>query len=217
VTRWIVVASVVVLTVVGAVAIVATRDSPSHSATPDAVALTSSARHQFTDVAELVGASDLIVVGRVMADEDGRTFGNPGAEDSDAPSSIRSHVLTLQVDRVLAGAEPTSDPNAPQTDVPKTNMVVLVEEEYALGDGTAVRVDGMRRGRVGDRGVWFLAASTDPDFPAYAIVNAQGRYLFARGEVRGGDRTDTLVRAVERLGPTQLQDAVTAAATSISR
>ena len=209
-TRWVVIASIVALAVVGALTIVATQDSPSHSATPETVALTSSARHRFTDVAELVGASDLIVVGRVMADEDGRTFGNPSArsaDDFDAASSIRSHVLTLHVDRVLAGAEPTGE----------TDVVVLVEEEYALGDGTPVRVDGMRRGRVGDRGVWFLTASTDPDFPAYAIVNAQGRYLFARGEVRGGDRTDTLVRTVERLGPTTLQDAVLAAATSISR
>ena len=206
-TRCIVIASVLLLAVVGAATIVATQDSPSRSATPDAVALTSSARHEFTDVAELVGASDLIVVGRVMADEDGRTFGNPSVEESDAPSSIRSHVLTLRVERVLAGAEPTADANA----------VLLVEEEYALGDGTPVRVDGMRRGRVGDRGVWFLTAGTDPEFPAYALVNAQGRYLFARGDVRGGDRTDTLVRAVERLGPTRLQDAVIAAATSISR
>jgi hypothetical protein len=108
---------------------------------------------------------------------------------------------------VLAGAEPSSDASA----------VVLVEEEYSLADGTPVRVDGMQRGRVGDRGVWFLTASTDPDFPAYALVSAQGRYLFARGALRGGDRTDRLVRAMERMGPTQLQDAVVAVATSISR
>ena len=172
----------------------------------DTVALTSSARHQFTDVGALVGASDLVVVGRVIADEDGRTFGTPSGADSAAPAAIRSHVLTLRVERVLAGAEPSSDPNA----------VVLVEEEYSLGDGTPVRVDGMRRGRVGDRGVWFLTASSDPEFPAYALVGAQGRYLFARGDLRGGDGTDRLVRAVERMGPTQLQ-AVIAAATSISR
>ena len=50
---------------------------------------------------------------------------------------------------------------------------------------------------VGDRGAWFLTASTDPDFPAYALVNAQGRYLFGRDDVRGGDRTD-VARPVRR-------------------
>jgi len=114
-----------VLAVVGGVAVAVTQGSPSHSATPETVALTSSARHRFAGLGELVGA--------------------------------------------------------------------------------------------GDRGVWFLTASTDPDFPAYALVNAQGRYLFARGDVRGGDRTDSLVRSAERMNRTQLQDAVLVAATSISR
>jgi hypothetical protein len=141
----------------------------------------------------------------VIADEDGRTFGNPDA--SGASSAIRSHVLTLRVERVLAGAEPITD----------ANSVVLVEEEYSLADGTLVRVDGMRRGRVGDRGTWFLTASPDPDFPAYALVNAQGRYLFGRGALRGGDPIDTLVRSVERMDPTRFQDAVVATATAISR
>ena len=211
-SRWLVVMSVVVLAVVGGLAVVLTHQTPSHSATPETVALTSSARHQFGDLGDLVGASDLVVVGRVIADEDGRTFGNPDAAGTGAPTAIRSHVLTLRVERVLSGADPSAGPNAPNSDV-----VVLVEEEYALGDGTPVRVDGMRRGRLGDRGVWFLTASTDPDFPAYALVNAQGRYLFGRGAVRGGDHTDALVRSVERMDPAQLQDAVLSAATSISR
>jgi hypothetical protein len=210
VTRWIVVASVLVLAVVGVVAVAVSHGSSSHSATPETVALTSSARHRFSGLGELIGASDLVVVGRVIADEDGRTFGNPDAVRSGAPAAIRSHVLTLRVERVLTGAAATADHAA------DPNAVLLVEEEYALGDGTPVRVDGMRRGRVGDRGVWFLTASTDPDFPAYAVVNAQGRYLFARADVRGGDRSDTLVRSVEHLGPTGLPAAVIETATSIS-
>ena len=108
---------------------------------------------------------------------------------------------------MLVGATRPTDPDA----------VVLVEEEYALVDGTPVRVDGMRRGQVGDRGVWFLAASGDPEFPAYAIVNAQGRFLFGARGVRGGDRSDAFVHEVERLDPMQLRDAIAAAAISISR
>jgi hypothetical protein len=115
--------------------------------------------------------------------------------------------LTLRVEKVLVGASQPEDANA----------VVLVEEEYALADGTPVRVDGMRRGHVGDHGVWFLSASGDPEFPAYALVNAQGRYLFGNQGVRGGDRSDGFVRSVEQLDAMQLQDAIGAAATSISR
>jgi hypothetical protein len=211
VTRWLAVASVAVLAVVGAVVFALTYDSPSHSASPQTVPLVSSARHQFDALGGLVGASDLVVVGRVIADEDGRLFGDPNAGDSHrAPSAIRSHVLTLRVERVLAGADPAVAVDA------DTDTVLLVEEEYALVDGTPVRVDGMRRGRIGDRGVWFLTASGDPEFPAYALVNAQGRYLFRGNGLQGGDRSDAFVRAVERLDRTQLQDAVVAA-TSISR
>jgi hypothetical protein len=159
-----------------------------------------------------VRASHLVVVGRVIADEDGRLFGNPGggadgADTADTTSAIRSHVLTLRVEQVLVGAGASVDRDA----------IVLVEEEYALADGTPVHVDGMRRGRVGDRGVWFLAASGDPEFPAYAIVNAQGRYLFGDRGVQGGDRTDTFVRAMERLEPRALRDAIAVAVASISR
>ena len=212
-TRALIIASVVVLAVVGGVAFALAYDSPSESAMPETVPLVSSARHQFDDRTGPVGASDLVVVGRVIADEDGRLFGNPGgSRASGSTSAIRSHVLTVRVEQVLVGANQPADPDAPDSDV-----VVLVEEEYALADGRPVRVDGMRRGRVGDRGVWFLAASGDPEFPAYVLVNAQGRYLFGARGVRGGDRSDTFVRALERLDTTQLRDAVAAAAASISR
>ena len=46
-------------------------DAPS----TETVALTSHARHQFTELDQLVAASDLIVVGRVVTDEKGRVFG----------------------------------------------------------------------------------------------------------------------------------------------
>jgi hypothetical protein len=207
VTRWLTVASVAVLAVVGGVVFALTYDSASHSAIPRPVPLVSSARHQFDDLGGLIGASDLVVVGRVIADEDGRLFGDPNADASTrGAAGIRSHVLTLRVDRVLAGVDADAD----------ADTVLLIEEEYALVDGTPVRVDGMRRGRIGDRGVWFLNASGDPEFPAYALVNAQGRYLFRGTSLQGGDRSDAFVRTVERLDRTQLQDAVVAA-TSISR
>jgi hypothetical protein len=53
--------------------------------------------------------------------------------------------------------------------------------------------------------------------PAYTLVNAQGRFLFGADGLHGGDRSDALVRSVERLDRTQLQDAILAAASSTSR
>jgi hypothetical protein len=164
---------------------------------PDQVVdVPSDARHRYVNLDELVGASDLVVSGRVVAAEPGRLFGG----DGEAGAAIRSHVLTVRVDSVLAGAG--DGPARPGT-------VVLVEEEAELADGTPVRVDGMRAGRVGDDGIWFLAASGDPEFPGYAVVNSQGRYLFGTdGSLVGGDATDALVRRLELLGRAGLAAAV---------
>jgi hypothetical protein len=154
------------------------------------------ARHRFDDLGDLVDASDLVVSGRVVAAEPGRVFGG----DGDTDAAIRSHVLTLRVDSVLAGARGGA------TD---EGTIVLIEEEAETVDGIPVRVDGMRAGRVGDDGIWFLAASRDPDFPGYAVVNSQGRYLAGTdGGLVGGDAADALVRRLELLGRAGLASAV---------
>jgi hypothetical protein len=155
------------------------------------VDLTSDARHRFATVEQLVGASDLVVEGHVVATETGRVFGEASAAADDESSAIRSRITTLQIDTVLRGTS--------------SQATLLIEEEATLADGTPVRVDGMRPGEVGDRGVWFLVASRDPDFPGYVVANAQGRYLRGpRDTLRGGDRTDPLVRAIEAEGFTAL-------------
>jgi hypothetical protein len=89
--------------------------------------------------------------------------------------------------------------------------MVLVEEEAALTDGSPIVVDGMRAGRVGDRGVWFLVASNDAEFPGYTVVNSQGRYVeTATGRLLGGDPSDPLVRSIERMGRRGLAEAIAA-------
>jgi hypothetical protein len=160
-------------------------DSPepmTSAGTDRVVDIPSDARHRFERVDDLVGASDLVVSGRVVAAEPGRIF---GAGDA----AIRSHVLTVRVDEVLAGSGPA-----------QPGTVVLVEEEAELTDGTPVRIDGMRASAVGDDGIWFLVASGDPDFPGYAVVNAQGRYLGRGDALVGGDADDELVASLELLG-----------------
>ena len=164
----------------------------------DAVAVTSSTRHQFTDLEGLLAASDLVVMGRAIAAEPGRTFGGVDDEGAASADAIRSRVLTVEVRTVLLSRDPGTDPPA--------GAVVLVEEEAALLDGTPIVVDGARRTKVGDAGIWFLAASRDPEFPGFTVVNSQGRYLLNHpesevdGSLRGGDRSDAFVRRLEALG-----------------
>jgi hypothetical protein len=163
--------------------------------------IVSDTRHRFGSLAELVRASDLVVSGRIVAAEAGRVFGGEVAGSS--PAAIRSHVLTVQVDSILAGAHAEGPDDADAGDA------VLVEEEAELTDGTPIAVDGMRAGRVGDDGIWFLVASRDPEFPGYAVVNSQGRYLRdAGGALHGGDTSDGLVQELAHGGPTELADAV---------
>jgi hypothetical protein len=163
--------------------------APDRAAPDRVVDLDSDARHRFADLDELLDASDLVVSGRVVAAEPGRLFG-------DGDATIRSHVLTLRVDSVLAGARGGASGEG---------TVVLVEEEAEAVDGTPVRVDGMRAGRIGDDGIWFLAASGDPDFPGYAVVNSQGRYLVGSdGTLEGGDASDALVQVLGVLDRAEL-------------
>jgi len=198
--RSIVAVSIALVATVAAVAVALTHRSSKPAPTVQAVSLRSSTRHQFADLQALVDASDLVVTGRVVADETGRLFG-----DGASGSAVRSHVLTLELDEVMVGEAAAIPKDAP--------AVVLVEEEHSLADGTPVAIDGMRRTRAGDRGVWFLTASTDPDFPGYALVNTQSRYLLGDdGTVHGGDQTDRLVRRIEGLGSAVLRQAIRDAA-----
>jgi hypothetical protein len=90
----------------------------------------------------------------------------------------------------------------------RASAMVLVEEEASLANGTPLRVDGAPPSRHGDDGVWFLAASGDPDFPGYVVVNSQGRYLATGDRLVGADRSDPLVRSLEALGTDGLTHAV---------
>jgi hypothetical protein len=159
------------------------------------VDIPSNVRHRFANLDDLVGESDLVVSGRVVATEPGRIFGTGEA-------GIRSHVLTVRVDSVLAGSERPAG----------AGTVVLVEEEAELADGTPVRIDGMRASEIGDDGIWFLAASGDPDFPGYAVINSQGRYLVRGDALQGGDADDELVQELEVLDRAELERRVREAA-----
>ena len=83
-----------VVLLAGVVYLVGRDDTPSREprTSPDVVVVTSDSRHRFTELAQLVAASDLVVSGRVVAVEPGRTFGAVDAHGDAAPNAIRSQV-----------------------------------------------------------------------------------------------------------------------------
>ena len=155
------------------------RDETSSNgdrADSDVVEVASDTRHRYAELGELVAATDLVVSGRVVAVEPGRTFGAVDDEGNAGGNAIRSNVVTVEVRDVIAAGSAVAPPAA--------GTVVLVEEEATLLDGTPIAVDGARATKVGDAGIWFLSASTDPEFPGFTVVNSQGRYLLADADGR---------------------------------
>jgi hypothetical protein len=138
----------------------------------------------------LVAASDVVVRGRVVAVERGRTIGT-------STQGIVTRLVRVQVDDLLAG----------DRSVVGADGVVVVEEEGWLPDGRAVRVNGVEPTAIDDAGVWFLVQGRSEEFPYTALVSEQGRFFTdpadpTRFVVSGAD--DALVRSIEALGPDAL-------------
>jgi hypothetical protein len=146
---------------------------------PDPVAI-EAAGPTFGSLAELVGASDLVVVAEVTGIAEGRTITDP----SDPSAGIRTRLVTVDVVRAVVGSAPS---------------VLVIEEEAELLDGTPILVNGVESSRRNDRGVYFLVAGGDPDAPYHALVNEQGRYLIDGSRLRpSGD--DPLSAQLAALG-----------------
>jgi hypothetical protein len=184
---------VAVVVAAGVAASLLVRRDDTAEPAPLAVAATSI--YDFATLDQLVAASDAIVVGTVVAVDEGRLVGDP------ASGAVVSRVASVRVNRALSG---------------ETADVVIVEEEGWLPDGTPLIVNGVTPTGVGDEGVWFLDATGDPELPGFLVINSQGRYLVdpndPRGPLVGGDRDDSLVRDLERLTLAQLVAAIDGAA-----
>jgi hypothetical protein len=110
----------------------------------------------FGDLAELVAAADLVVVGRVRAIGAGRAFTDP----LDPTLGIISELAEIDVEAVLVGTAPST---------------LVIESESTLLDGTPVVVGGVGPPTVAERGVYFLVSGGAADLPYFAIVGPQGR------------------------------------------
>jgi hypothetical protein len=121
------------------------------------------------DLAGLLALSDLVVVGTVEAVERGRAI--DGADGA----GVESALVTIQVESVVRGEDPGS--------------IVVVEEEGWLADGRRIALDGAGPTEPGDRGLWFLADTGDPDSDAWVTVGRVGRWI-ERDGLLGGPQLD---------------------------
>lgn len=157
---------------------------------PAPVAVSSDDVAPFTTVADLVAASDAVVLAEVLETVEGRVLTDPAAPDA----GVRTRLADLRVVEVLAGA-------APQR--------LVLEEVATLLDGTPVRVDGASAVAAGERGVFFLVAGRTESAPHWGVVGAQGRYL-VRGDTLESGASDPLSGAIVEAGGPALVDAVAA-------
>lgn len=144
-------------------------------------------------LAELVGASDLVVRAQVVSTDRGRVFGDPGSD-----AAIESRVVTLTVRRVLRGTGVAPD------------ATVVIEEEGWTADGAPLVVDGAPPSQAGDDAIWFLTKVGAEEEQRYVVVSAEGRYLVDSGRLRGAAGDDPLVAQLVALGPDGLEAAVAA-------
>jgi hypothetical protein len=151
---------VLLLFAVGAFAVWRVSNGPS---LPDPVKIEASGP-VFTTIDELVAASDVIVEGRIVSVDSGRTITDP----ADPATGFTTALFQLNVTASYHGANTGS---------------LIVEQEAALLDGTPIVVNDLRPHRVGDTGFWFLVRGNDDEFPYVALVNEQARLL-----VDGADR-----------------------------
>ena len=181
--RWLLPAAAVVVALIAGVVTVRSsvddgggRDAVATTAVPaDAVEVASDAP-VFATLEELLGASDLVVRGRITDVQRGRWFGEGGDG-----ARIRSRLASLEVDEVLAGT--------PRGETGR----LLLEEEGWTEDGRVLVIDGAVPTQLGDEGIWFLTDTGDATTGAWIVVNAQGRYLDVDGELQGARGDDPLV------------------------
>lgn len=133
------------------------------------VAIDSPATGDPADLADLVAASDLVVVATVDEVARGRPV------DPTGTASEESAFVTLNVEEVLAGDDQDAQ--------------VVVEEEGWMADGRRIAMDGAAPTEVGDRAIWFLVDVGGEGAATWVTVGRVGRWV-ERGGVLSGPLLD---------------------------
>lgn len=136
----------------------------------DPVALTASGP-RFAELSDLVTAGDLVVVGSVVAVDDGRTITDP----ADPQAGVRTQLAEIRVSQVLTGEQVGP---------------LIIEQEAALLDGRPVTVNGVAPLAVGEEGLMVLVRGNSDEFPYTAFVNEQGWIPIEDGVIALSDPAD---------------------------
>jgi len=141
--------------------------------------------HHFTELRDLVKTADAVVVGTITGEERGAITGPKGEQ-------IQDRLLYVAVEERLAGRL-------------SGNSLTLAEQGWLLlpeGERPFV-VHGTQRLSPGDRGVFAVVKNRNG--PYYHIINDQGSFLLTDGKIVRSNRSDDLVRRVERLPEADLK------------
>jgi hypothetical protein len=163
----------------------ASSSMPKRSATGAPVIAHNRWVHHFTELRDLVKTADAVVVGRITGEGRGPITGPKGEQ-------IQDRLLYVAVEERLAGTL-------------SGNSLTLAEQGWLLlpeGERPFV-VQGTQRLSPGDRGLF--AVMKNRNGPYYHIINDQGSFLFTDGRVVRSNRSDDLVRRVERLAEADLK------------
>jgi hypothetical protein len=156
-----------------------------------------SSRWHFDDLRDMVATSNLIVLGTVTAVE------RDGVSDQgDVIKTTR--LLHVTVDKRLFGT--------------LTSDSVVVEDpgwEKAGGREVPWRVRGMIRLEVGDRAILFLHKAATAG--RFGLLSDQAGYRVEGADITDTDRTDPLVRRIEGMSVSELEQLVDEAAAAVRR
>ena len=140
--------------------------------------------------AEMVKASEVIVIGHVTDVASGRIVG-PTTDPDDPEAVLRLQNVTLQVDEVVKGTIPS-------------NQIKLEEEPFDV-----VGFSRYSASAEGDQGFYFLEDVEDLPPPFFRVVNSQGRFLVRDGKVVTSDSEEAGWRRVlSRMSPDELRELI---------
>lgn len=118
---------------------------------------------------ELASRSDLVVHGTVLSVERGRVV-----DDSDVGPDTQYADVTIKVAESAKGSAPGD--------------TVTLEQMIETGGAKVETIGGVKRAKVDDEGVWFIAATDDRN--TYVLTSSQGQYLVQDDGTLGGVDVD---------------------------
>ena len=131
------------------------------------------ATEPFFDSADaLAEASDLVIVGTVIAVGPGRSISDP----ADPTAGIQTTVFEVMIDELVRGETVNGETVNGETAHGETVQAdaLTIEHETGLIDGTPITINGTAPPAIGDQAVFFLIAGDGENFPHFAINTTSG-------------------------------------------